>query len=1044
MACEVCRQDLPAGAVVCPVCGGVPGSRDGVASNDGLNAAAARGERRQVTALFCDLVDSVPLTVRLDPEDLMLVIDAYLAVCNRVLQAHGGTIVQYMGDGVLAYFGYPQADEDDAANAVRAGLALRDAVAALPAPPGITLPAGGLQVRVGIATGLVAISDPAARSDGRKAGIVGPTPNLAARLQSAARPGGVVVARATYRATSGMFVYRPLGEAKLKGFAVPEETFEALEEDAAAGRFRTRTQDGMTRLVGRDQELAQLLTCWKAACAGNGRVVLLRGEAGIGKSRLVEELRGHAADTVHTPIAWYCGPTHSDTALRPVMVQVAKEAGFTRDDGAAARREKLDRLTRAPASGEPSFQAVLADLFEITGDAPSPLAGVTREKRKDVILETLLGMALGEPNAPHPTLLLLEDAHWADSTTLELAGRAASRVNRHRCLVVVTARAGFVAPWEQSAAVTCIEINRLAARDAERICDELGATARLPQATVRQIIARGDGNPLFVQELTRAVLETAAADGGGQPVSVPESLHDTLVARLDRLGPARRIANLGAAIGRRFSYRLLAAMVQLPDNDLRLALVELTRSGLVEISGVAPNSVYAFKHALIRDAAYHSLLKRERQALHTQIAAGLSAHFGGLLETEPELLAYHLTESGDGARAIPLWAQAGERAAGNAAHVEAAAHLQTALDLARQLPLDAVRVGMELRLLIGLAVSLAASRGNSVPEVAQVLAQARAICDALADTPEIFAVLRATCSFAIVANDLRGAEDLADRCLTIGLASNRVDQQIEANHALGYILSVKGELAKSRLHLERAITLYDENGGAAFSYPSPHDPLSGSLAALALLLHAVGDDAGAAREASRLVLHSTAVGGTYTLAFGLAWRANLELRTRDFAAALHYADEAIAVCERYGYTSWEIFAKLMKASAIGSLGRAAEGLELAQLCIEELDRFGNVHGRGFALGELAGLQAGAGELQMALRSVDQAIATVRADGECYSLSPLYQRRADILARLPGADPAEITACLRAAIAIAEGQGAFGFVQQAAALLPCEVEAVVLA
>jgi class 3 adenylate cyclase/tetratricopeptide (TPR) repeat protein len=983
-------------------------------------------ERRQVTALFCDLVDSVSLTVRLDPEDMMHVVDVYLSACDDIIVQHGGTITQYMGDGVLAYFGYPRANEDDAANAVRAGLALRDAVGRLELHAGLTL-----QIRIGIATGLVVVDDVIGRGNGRH-GIVGETPNLAARLQSVAAPDRILVARTTQRITRGLFSYRDLQTITLKGFSKPVEASEVVEATSIDSRFLARAQGEAMPLVGRERELALIHDCWALARAGQGRVVLLQGEVGIGKSRMVEAARRHAADTPHAHTAWYCGPNQTDSALRPVTRQLARAAAFEQGDTAASRHEKLSRLLAHSGAIEPVNLAVLADLLGIPPPPGTEIETMTPEKRKEVTLDTLLAL-LGRAAGRTPALFVFEDAHWSDSTSLELLDRAIGAAIERPWLFIVTARPDYQPPWLGRDHVVHIRLGRLDRGEAERICINLGAEAMLPAATVRQIVTRCDGIPLFVEEMTKSVLEATAAApalGGAAAVAIPDSLKDSLVARLDRLGPARRIANLGAAIGRRFSYELLAAVADQPEATLRRTLRELTLSGLVERSGVAPASRYLFKHALIRDAAYDSLLKRERQALHGQIATALRERFPQTSAAEPELLAYHLTEAGAIAEALPLWMEAGRRDASRAAHVEAVGHLQTARDLLRRLPGDDAHLGTELQLLIGLAVSLGASRGYSVPEVEHVLAEARAICDRLGNDASLFAVLRGICALSIVACELDSAEATALRCAEISQRTGLVEHRIESDCPLGYVLWAKGDLPRARQHLERAVKLYREHDGARLPAITAQDPLIQSLGPLLLVLHAMGDDDAADQAADALIVHARSLGGSYSLACGLFWQALFFVSRGDFAQALAPAEEALGLCDRYGYPTFGAFALLFRAYCIGHRGELDLALDMAHRGIAELDRLGNMHGRSQQLGEVASLHAAAGDLPTALHTIDSAIAAMRRSGETYFLSPLLRRRAGFLAHYPGTDPATVTAALDEARAVAEAQGATGFARQA--------------
>ncbi len=1021
--------------MACGNCGYDTGHSDAACRNCGAPAAGPprRGERRQVSALFCDLVDSVPITLHLDAEDMLAVVEVYSSICGRIIEAHGGHIVQYMGDGVLAYFGYPRADEQSSADAVRAGLALRDTIKALDPQHGIQL-----QVRIGIATGIVVIGDLMSEGTSVRTGIVGETPNLAARLQSVALPNSVIVGKATWRITKDAFRYHALGSMTLKGFAEPVDAFEAVEPAPGAGRFRMRGEAGETPLVGRAAELNTLLDAWASARAGGGRAVILQGEAGIGKSRLIEELRRHAADTIHASYNWACDPHHADSELYPVVQHLLHATTIRHGDTPQTCDSKLDQFLGRQGVPEQQHRAALASLLNLAPLSPMRSGAITPEKRKSLTVEALLSL-LPPPGArQRPTLIVLEDAHWSDPTTLALVNRIAVLASGRPLLIVITARPGFALNGPADDRIVSLPLRPLSRNASETICFNLGAHDLLPPSALHQIVGHADGNPLFVEEMTKSVMEDVAASGDHGPaaqVRVPATIHDSLVARLDRLGPHRRIANLAAVIGRRFEYQLLADISGLTDADLRNGLRILTGAGLIERSSVEVGDFYGFKHMLIRDAAYHSLLKQERRILHGRIAAALRSRFPGTETVEPELLAYHLAECGAIAESIPFWASAANRAASHAAHFEAVALFQTTLDFLGRQPASAARAGTELQLLIGLAVSLAASRGYSVPELREVLTKARGICNALGNASELFAVLRALCSFSIVAGDMPEAEEIGLLCLAIAEQGKIPEHQIESDYAIGYILSAQGCLAEARFHLERSIRRYEQCGGASRSFPSPHDPMAGCLFVLSMVLYAQGDAPGAAEAASSLVSHARALGEMFSLAFSLCSKAHLDLIAGDFRTALRFATEAAELCETNGYSTWEIFANFYRAIAMGNLGKLEQALAMTATTIAELDRLGNMHGRGFFLGEIAKLQALAGETQTALDTADAAIEAARRYSEGYHYSPLYRRRAEILALDAENDPALVTLCLENAMTVAKIQGATGFVAQAEALLP---------
>jgi class 3 adenylate cyclase/tetratricopeptide (TPR) repeat protein len=989
--CPNCATETDFESVFCPVCG-----TPLAATPRALPAAAPRRtERRPLTVLFCDLVGSVALANTLDPEDMMHVLDVFRRSCEGIIARHNGYAARFIGDGVLAYFGYPSANEEDASHAVRAALALRGAMANLPLPNGITC-----QVRIGVATGLVVISDLLSRGEIREVDVIGETPNLAARLQSAAPAGGIVVAEATQRITAGLFTYRPLEPLTLKGFDAPVQAFEALDTTGSGSRSRARAESARTPAFGRDRELRLLVDRWSKARAGEGQVVLLRGEAGIGKSHLVEALRHHVADAPHLQFTWNCGPNTTDSALYPVAEQLARLAGFERGESAEARHAKLARLMARLGQTSPLSAAAMADFLGLPPAPSSPLEGWTPDKLKTVTLDSLLA-CLDAWTGREPTLLAIEDLHWSDPTTLELLDRIAAMAKGRSWMIVATARPEFSNRWSDDSDLLHIELTRLDRGAAERICAYFDAAAALPPDASRQIVARCDGIPLFVEEMTKSVLEgiaAAPARQGDAKVFIPATLHDSLVARLDRLGPARRIANVGATIGRRFSYDLLAEVMGAGDGELTPGLLELIRSGLIETHGPAPHSEYLFKHALIRDAAYESVLMREREALHRQIATVLRDRFPELQEKEPELLAHHLTRSGATHEAIPLWVAAGQRAASRATHVEAVAHLETAVELLRRQPPGAARAAAELPLLLGLAVSLSASRGYAAPEVGKVLAEARVICDAMGNVPELFAVLRNACSFYIVAVEMGPASETARLCLEMASKTGSPEQRIESQYAQGYVLYMRGELAEARQHLENAGELYRQHNGAQLVFPSPQDPYVGSLCALMMVIDGMGDEAGADRVEQELEAHVLRLGRDYDRAYCLCFQALRASARRSFVRLRARAEEALTVCNERSYPLYGAIASFYKGVAIGHLEDADAGLHMAMSAFDALDRIGCKLARVDRLHDIGRMRMAMGDLGDALSVIDVAIADSISCGEIFSLPRLRRTRAELVER----------------------------------------------
>ncbi|MGA8694097.1 MAG: adenylate/guanylate cyclase domain-containing protein, partial [Xanthobacteraceae bacterium] len=644
-------------------------------------------ERRQVTVMFSDLVGSTALSARMDPEDLREVISAYQKCVSDVVRHFGGFVAKYLGDGVLVYFGYPEAHEDDAERAVRAGLELVAAVSDLKIN-------ATLQTRVGISTGLVVVGDLIGWGASQEQAIVGETPNLAARLQSIAEPNSVVIAENTRKLVGNLFELENLGAKDLKGIAEPVRAWAALRPASVESRFEALHASGLTELVGREEELEILLRRWSKAKSGEGQVVLLSGEAGIGKSRLTAALLERVATEPHTRLRYFCSPQHTDSALYPIIGQMERAAGFAHDDTPQARLDKLDTLL-AQTSTTAEDAALLAEMLSLPNDRRYPALVLSPQQRRQRTLEALTAQmrALSRQN---PVLMIFEDVHWTDPTSLEAFGRAVDRLRTLPVLLIVTFRPEFEPPWIGRPHVTALTVNRLAQRDIEAMIDHVVGNKLLPASVRQDILERTDGIPLFVEEMTKAVLETGSESAAEQTaaavpfpaLAVPASLHASLMARLDRLGPAKEVAQIGSAIGREFSHALLAAVVRKPETELQSALDRLIQAGLLFRQGVPPHANYLFKHALVQDAAYGTLLPSRRQHLHGEIASALEEAFPEIVEMQPEILARHCAEAGLDEKAQKYWRTAGEQAIRRASNREAIGHFRQALALNEKLHPD--------------------------------------------------------------------------------------------------------------------------------------------------------------------------------------------------------------------------------------------------------------------------------------------------------------------------------------------------------------------
>ena len=688
-------------------------------------------ERRQVTVMFSDLVGSTALSARMDPEDLRKVISAYQKCTTETVRRFGGFVAKYMGDGVLVYFGYPQAHEDDAERAVRAGLELIEAVGGLKS-------SAPLQTRVGIATGLVVVGDLIGSGAAQEQAVVGETPNVAARMQGVAEPNTVVIAESTRKLLGNLFELEDLGAKDLKGIAGPAHAWAALRASSVESRFEA-LRTATTPLVGREEEIELLMRRWEQAKRGEGCVVLISGEPGIGKSRIAQTVLDRLSGEPHTRLRYFCSPHHQDSALYPSIMQLERAAEIRRDDTNEQRLAKLETVLAQATNDFSEAVPLLAELLSIpTGDRYPPL-NLTPQKRKERTLHAQM-MQVERLAARQPVLMVFEDVHWSDPTTRESLDRLIDRVPALRVLVILTFRPEFAPPWVGRPQVTLLSLNRLPSRRRAEMIMHLTGGKVLPKEIADQIIDRTDGIPLFIEELTKAVVESGVLiDAGNRytvagvlpPLAIPTTLNASLLARLDRLAPVREVAQIGAALGRQFSHELISAVSPMPPQQLDDALTQLVSTELMFRRGSPPDAEYTFKHALVQDAAYGTLLRSRRQQLHGRITATLESRFLEIVETQPEVLARHCGEAGLVEKAVGYWLKAGQQAITRWAMTEAVALLRKGLDLLSGVPDGAARQDQELDLQIALGHALIATKGWPAPEPGKAFARARQLCEQL-------------------------------------------------------------------------------------------------------------------------------------------------------------------------------------------------------------------------------------------------------------------------------------------------------------------------
>ncbi|MBI3798578.1 MAG: AAA family ATPase [Deltaproteobacteria bacterium] len=958
--------------------------------------SAPDAERRQLTVMFCDLVGSTALSAQLDPEDLREVVRAYQQVSAEVISRFAGHIAQYLGDGLLVYFGYPVAHEDDAQRAVRAGLGIVEAMGDLSQRLNgrVSYP---VQVRIGIHTGLVVVGEMGGGGKHEQLAL-GDTPNIAARLQGLAEPDTVVLSAATQRLVAGLFECQDLGPQTLKGISTLLSVYRVVRESAAQSRFEAAISKGLMPLVGREEELGLLQRRWAQAKTGEGQVVLLNGEPGIGKSRLVQTLKEHVSAEGATRIEFRCSAYHQNSAFYPLIEHLQRLLQFAPHDTSQAKLGKLQQtLTqyRFPQADTLPLLAVLLSLPQPDGTPPLTLSP---QKQKQKTQEALVAWIIEEAEKT-AVYCAWEDLHWADPSTLELLTLVLDQVPTTRLLALLTFRPDFTPPWRPHSHITQLTLNRLGRQSVEAMVEKIIGGKPFPQEVVQQIVAKTDGVPLFVEELTTMVLASGLLKevdghyelvGPLQPLAIPSTLQDSLMARLDRLAPVRELVQLGATLGRGFSYELLHAVSPLDEALLQQGLRQLVEAELIYQHGLPPQATYLFKHALIQDAAYQSLLKSTRQQYHRQIAQVLADRFPETVETQPELLAHHYTEAGLIEQALPYWQQAGERATRRSANVEAIAHFTKKLDLLKTLPDTPARDQQELTLQTTLVMPLMVTKGYTAPEVEQAYTRARELCRQVGETPQLFWVLGGLSSFYMVRAELQTARELAEQCLRLAQSTHSSTHLIWGHNQLGQTLFFLGEIALAQDHMMQGIALYN---------PQEHSPLVSGLlqdpgvsclcfAARALWLLGYPDQA-LQRSYDALTL-AEELSHPYSLAYALWFVAALHQHRREKPATQEWAERTIALATEQGFPFWLVLGTFVRGWTLAEQGQIEEGL--VQLCqvLTAWRAMGAEYGRSAILALLAEAYGKVGQTEDGLSALAEALAMGNTTKERWWEAELYR------------------------------------------------------
>ncbi len=983
-------------------------------------------ELRQITVMFCDLVGSTQLSEKLDPEDLQVLIDAYREVCSSAIRRYGGQVASFIGDGVMAFFGWPRAHEDAAVRALHAALEMLSAVTNIPGPV-------RLASRVGICTGRVVVGQIGRGGPGETMEAVGETPNIAARLQTVAEPNTLVVSESTQRLTSAAFDFQDLGFKEVKGITKPLRTYRVLSAKNKGTRFEAAHENSLTPFIGRSSELNLLLDRWQKAKEGDGQVILLSGIPGVGKSKLIYELKANVHDEPHFLWSYQCSSYHSQSAFFPVIEQIERAAEFRANDSDADKFAKLKTYLPGSTDDPVDPALLIANLLSISAEDRNELSKLSPQQIKNRTISKLVEMLLTF-SAQRPTLCIFEDVHWIDPSTLELLELAISRIDRASILLVVSHRPEFRRTWPSGANVTMHSLTRLSRSEVTRMIGDLSKNAIMPQQILDQIVDKADGLPLFIEELTSGTIRGPTQRRPSEndlekttqlaALKVPETLHDALMERLDRVvRGGRSVAQIAAVIGREFSYDLLALASRADEKDLLSALSLLEEADIISRLEVSPSVRFAFKHVLLRDAVYDSLLRSKRQETHADISAVLEDHFAELVENQPEILAHHYSEAGNNQSAIRWWCKSGRRALANSANVEAISHFRNALRLLSVMPDTSERSREEIEIQLALGIPLIAVRGYTATETREAFARALTLCAKLGNPPEYFRALFGLWGHSWMGGKNDQALAMAHEFMSRSQASANGDLLMMAHRIMGSTLLTVGEFQSSRAHFEETIALSDSASRRPLYGLYMVEPQVASLLLLSWDLWFLGyPDQSLARVSEALALAQN-LAQPYSIAFAHYVTSVVHLLRGDPAAALKNAEQSLEISEEQRFSLYVLLSTVSRGRALGELGRAREAQIEIQREIDEAHQ----KGVGFMLpmmcSWLADVHAESGENETALSIVEQTLADMNeATGRSWE-SELHRQRARFLLALDATKVGEAKSYLMSAIDVARRQNA---------------------
>jgi class 3 adenylate cyclase/predicted ATPase len=984
-------------------------------------------ERRQLTVMFCDLVGSTALTAQLDPEDMADLIRAFQGAVATAVARFDGHVAKWMGDAAMVYFGYPRAHEDDAERATRAGVAIIDAVAELRREHSTSL-----EVRIGIATGLVVVGELIGRGEARLRGLVGDTPNLAMRLQGLAEPNTIVVSESTRRLLGKTFELKALGQQSLRGFDTPVAAWLITGERENVSRFEASRSETLTPFVGREQEIALLLERWHRAIKGKGQVALLSGEAGIGKSRVLAMLREQIGQRHYLTLRYQCSPHHVNDAFHPVMGQIWHAAGFVSGEAAGSRLDKVEKMIEGTGLASSNIAPFLASLLAIPTGQRYPALDMAPSELRERTIDALIAMTIGTAKQI-PLLMIVEDAHWMDPTSHDLTSRMVEQMDDLPILMVTTFRPEFTPPWVGRDNATLVPLNRLERDQAVTLIERMTAGKTLPAEVRDQIVAKTDGVPLFMEELTKSVLESGLVreENGAYvlasaltPLAIPSTLHDSLTARLDRLSPIKETAQIGAAIGREFSQALLEAVSPLKGAALDEALRQLMEAELIHVRGTPPNVSYVFKHALVQDVAYGSLLRSRRQGIHAHIAWALKQRLTDE-EYPPATIAHHYTEAGLSEQAARSWLAAAELALAQSAPVEAERHTSTGLAMVPDIEASAERDALELGLLVARANALVPLKSISAPETFAALMAAKQLLDRGIGTDlQRVSILYGLCSSTTLTARLKQALDFAHQIIEVAERQNDPAYQLVGHRQLGTLQFYAGHFREALANLQKGYTYCDARRQKALSYRFGWDQGIATLSfeVLALLSLGLLDSAARVREQVRSELathgHATTIASaTFCVT---VWP---EFALRDIEALERDGAELAAYCAEKKVEQIRLLAGLLSACASAMRGPTESRIDSIGKALLALRQSGGNTGNSILLSNMAEAFLMVGDLAAAASALQDGFAFVEQSGEQYWLADLHRLSGQVALLQAEPDRARAEACFAKAIEVARSQEA---------------------